>query len=192
MKSILAIAAIISAFAGNAIADATAIVAPVTPGQSAGKYIRTDDAKIDVKVEPTDSQKKETVKKIVYNHLLFEIGRDNPDQAKKLEALSKQDPAAFAKTMDEYAQKSSQYRKQKTEEFRKLVEEYLLNPSEQIKTEIKTRLAEVYDRKISWEKGVIARQEEQIKARRDKLKKIEVDRETLIDEQFEKITQSKW
>ncbi len=144
------------------------------------------------KVEPTEVQKKAAVKKIVNEHLLFEISRDNPELAKKLEQVKKQDSEEFARLMDEYARKSSQVKKQKTEEFRKLVEDYLLNPSEQLKTEIKARLGEVYDRKISWEKGVIARQEEKLKARQDKLKKIEAERDTLIDEQFEKITQWQW
>ena len=146
----------------------------------------------DKKPESTEARKQAAVKKIVNDHLLFEIGRDNPEQAKKLEALSKQDPEAFAKAIDDYAHKSSEAKKQKTEEFRHLVEEYLLNPSEQLKTQIKAQLAEVYDRKISWEKGQIARQQEKLRERQEKLKKIEAERDTLIDEQFEKITQWQW
>jgi len=161
----------------------------VPPEVKIGKMIAQQEVK---KAEPTDDQKKAAVKKIVNDHLLFEISRDNPELARKLEKVKKQDQKEFARLMEEYAQKTSQLKKQKTEEFRKLVEEYLLNPSEQLKAEIKARLGEVYDRKISWEKGIITRQEEKLKERQERLKKIESERDTLIDEQFEKITQWQW
>ncbi|MDD3119318.1 MAG: TM1812 family CRISPR-associated protein [Victivallales bacterium] len=137
-------------------------------------------------------RKQAAVKKIVNEHLLFEINREDPELGRKLEAMRRHDPEAFTAAIEDYARKSSAAKKRKTEEFRHLVEEYLLNPNEELKKEIKNRLAEVYDRKIRWEKDVIAKWQKKLHERQEKLKKIEAERDTLIDEQFEKITQWQW